>query len=179
MGKNESRNREKSDEAVVFRAFGGALFTLCGSALLAAIFTYALISEVIGGDFNIIVRIIVGLIIIFCIGVYLITVFENAQMLRAKIIIDPKKIVLVGATHETKKKRSFISLYFRNVDIEIPWRDIRRIEQVYGGGLSLQWQYTVLHFKTTNNSDYTMILDYFDGRKLKKEISKYKKLVSR
>lgn len=169
MKKNTSRNREKSDEAVVFRTFGSALFMMCVSALFAVLMTYVLVSEVLGEDYSIIVNIL----IIFVIAASLLSVFENALMLRAKIIIEPNKIVLVGATHETKKKRSFISLYFRNVDIEIPWRDIRRIEQVYGGGLSLQWQYTVLHFKTKGNSDYTMILDYFDGRKLKKEIGKY------
>lgn len=180
MKKNTSRNREKSDEAVVFRAFGSALFMMCVSALFAVLMTYVLVSEVLGEDYSIIVNIL----IIFVIAASLLSVFENALMLRAKIIIEPNKIVLVGATHETKKKRAFVPTrtwayrpcaapHTISVYIEIPWRDIRHIESENRGGLNLLWGYTILHFKTKGNSDYTMILDYFDGRKLKKEIGKY------
>ena len=95
MKKNTSRNREKSDEAVVFRSFGSALFMMCVSALFAVLMTYVLVSEVLGEDYSIIVNIL----IIFVIAASLLSVFENAFMLRAKIIIEPNKIVLVEATH--------------------------------------------------------------------------------
>ena len=166
LKKLDSHNRQQSqlkdyDKTTVFKARGGAWFTIVLSCLIMAIMLYLLFF--IDPDFWLYV---VGL---FCIVVFIFILRKSISKLKAQIIVGPEKLVLDGAIDYTKKrkKRYWMTQGLETSDlvVEIPWNSISL----------LATDFPTLVVKNYAGECFLMELGYFD-MKVTREISKYHKI---
>ena len=91
LNKMDSRNRQQPqlkdyDKTTVFKARGGAWFTIVLSCLIIAMMLYLLIFS--DPDFWLYV------VCIFCIVIFIFILRKSISMLKAQIIVGPEKLVL-------------------------------------------------------------------------------------
>jgi len=166
LKKLDSRNRQQSQlkdygKTTVFKARGGAWFTIVLSCLIIAIMLYLLIF--IDSDFWMYVVCIFGIVI------FIFILRKSISMLKAQIIVGPEKLVLDGAIEYTtkRKKRYWMTQGLETSDlvVEIPWSSISL----------LATDFPTLVVKNYAGECFLMELNYFD-MKVTREISKYHKI---
>ena len=166
LNKMDSRNRQQPqlkdyDKTTVFKARGGAWFTIVLSCLIIAMMLYLLIFS--DPDFWMYV------VCLFCIVVFIFILRKSISMLKAQIIVGPEKLVLDGAIEYTtkRKKRYWMTQGLETSDlvVEIPWNSI----------FLLATDFPTLVVKNHAGECFLMELGYFD-MKVTREISKYHKI---
>lgn len=166
LNKMDSRNRQQPqlkdyDKTTVFKARGGAWFTIVLSCLIIAMMLYWLIFS--DPDFWLYVVCILG------IGLFILYLRKGISMLKAKIIVGPEKMVLDGAIEYTSKRKRWHwlsgGLETSDLVVEIPWNSISL----------LATDFPTLVVKTYAGECFLMELGYFD-MKVTREISKYHKI---
>lgn len=166
LNKMDSRNRQQPqlkdyDKTTVFKARGGAWFTIVLSCLIIAMMLYWLIFS--DPDFWLYVVCILG------IGLFILYLRKGISMLKAKIIVGPEKMVLDGAIEYTSKRKRWHwltgGLETSDLIVEIPWDSISL----------LAVDFPTLVVKTYAKECFLMELGYFD-MKVTREISKYHKI---
>lgn len=166
LNKMDSRNRQQPqlkdyDKITVFKARGGAWFTIVLSCLIIAMILYWLIFS--DPDFWMYV------VCLFCIVIFIFILRKSISMLKAQIIVGPEKLVLDGAIeYTTKRKRRYWltgGLETSDLVVEIPWSSISL----------LATDFPTLVVKNYAGECFLMELSYFD-MKVTREISKYHKI---
>jgi len=166
LNKLDSRNRQQPqlkdyDKTTVFKARGGAWFTIVLSVLVIALMLYGLIF--CDPDFWMYV------VCIFCIVIFILFLRKSISMLKAQIIVGPEALVLDGAIDYTKKRKKWYwmtkGLETSDLVVEIPWNSISL----------LATDFPTLVVKNYAGECFLMELGYFD-MKVTREISKYHKI---
>ncbi len=167
LNKMDSRNRQQPqlkdyDKTTVFKARGGAWFTIVLSCLIIAMMLYLLIFS--DPDFWLYV------VCIFCIVIFIFILRKSISMLKAQIIVGPEKLVLDGAIEYTTKRKRWYwlsggLLETSDLVVEIPWSSISL----------LATDFPTLVVKNYAGECFLMELGYFD-MKVTREISKYHKI---
>ncbi len=166
LNKMDSRNRQQPqlkdyDKTTVFKARGGAWFTIVLSCLIIAMMLYLLIFS--DPDFWLYV------VCIFCIVVFIFILRKSISMLKAQIIVGPEALVLDGAIEYTTKRKRWHwlsgGLETSDLVVEIPWNSISL----------LATDFPTLVVKNYARECFLMELGYFD-MKVTREISKYHKI---
>lgn len=167
LNKMDSRNRQQPqlkdyDKTTVFKARGGAWFTIVLSCLIIAMMLYLLIFS--DPDFWLYV------VCIFCIVIFIFILRKSISMLKAQIIVGPEKLVLDGAIEYTTKRKRWYwlsggLLETSDLVVEIPWSSISL----------LATDFPTLVVKNYARECFLMELGYFD-MKVTREISKYHKI---
>ena len=166
LNKMDSRNRQQPqlkdyDKTTVFKARGGAWFTIVLSCLIIAMMLYLLIFS--DPDFWLYV------VCIFCIVVFIFILRKSISMLKAQIIVGPEALVLDGAIEYTTKRKRWHwlsgGLETSDLVVEIPWNSISL----------LATDFPTLVVKNYARECFLMELGYFD-MKVTREISNYHKI---
>ncbi len=162
----DRRNRQQPqlkgyDRTTVFKARGGAWFTIVLSLLVIALMLYCLIF--CEPEFWLYVVCILGVVL------FILYLRKGISMLKAQIIVGPEKMVLDGAIEYTskRKRRYWLTggLETSDLIVEIPWDSISL----------LAVDFPTLVVKTYAKECFLMELGSFD-MKVTQEISKYHKI---